>query len=137
MLCANSIPRANDASLEQRECGFDGIGMNVAFNVDVLFVADRLVPSSMHSRSHHCFGISGKFVRHNHIHGIGRDVLSDVLSESSALHILSMEESEFASGICRGVTLPDANNDFLSPASSRATARATLATANIGFILFR
>src|SRR5690348_12157234 len=117
MLCANPMPRSNDASLEQRECALDGIGMNVAINVDALFVADRLVAGSMHSGFHHRRRIGGKFVRHNYFDGFSRDVFANVLRQCSALYILGMEETQFTARISFRVALPDADYDFLVSAS--------------------
>ena len=33
MLCRDFMPRSNDAMLEQGECGFNGVGMNVSRHV--------------------------------------------------------------------------------------------------------
>ena len=30
MLCADFVPASHDAALEKRECGFDGVGVNVS-----------------------------------------------------------------------------------------------------------
>jgi hypothetical protein len=43
MLGADAVPRADDPALQQGECGFHGIGMDVALNVDFETVANRLV----------------------------------------------------------------------------------------------
>src|SRR5690242_18723759 len=99
MLCANPMPRADDASLEQGERGFNAIGVNVAFDVNALLMADRLVSSSMQSGFHHGGRIGGKFVSHDYVNGIGRNVLSDVLRQRSALNVIRMEEAEFTAGI--------------------------------------
>jgi len=34
MLRADFVPRSNDSALQQRECRFDRVGMNVPINVD-------------------------------------------------------------------------------------------------------
>ena len=34
MLCTDIMPRSHDAALEKRECGFYGVGVNVAHDVD-------------------------------------------------------------------------------------------------------
>lgn len=56
------------------------------------------------------------------------NVLADVLFHRSALHIVSVEESQFT------LTLPDADNDFLVRRS--ASGPAVSATADIGFVHF-
>ncbi len=44
MLCGDAMPRSDDAALEQRERGFNGVRMNLAVNVNLRFVLNRLVP---------------------------------------------------------------------------------------------
>ncbi len=43
MLCANTMPRSHDAALQERECGFYGVRVDVAVDVDAILVVDRLV----------------------------------------------------------------------------------------------
>ncbi len=43
MLRGNTVPCAHNAPLEQRERGFDGVGMNVPVNITPLLVLDGLV----------------------------------------------------------------------------------------------
>ncbi len=43
MLRAKRVPRSHDAALEQAEGGVCGIGMNVANDIDVAAVPNRLV----------------------------------------------------------------------------------------------
>lgn len=43
VLCADLVPCAHDAALEQGECGLDSIGMNITVNINAVFVLDRFV----------------------------------------------------------------------------------------------
>ena len=43
MLCADTVPRPHDATLQETESGFDCVGVNVAIYVDAAFVLDGLV----------------------------------------------------------------------------------------------
>ncbi len=43
MLCRNPMPRSHDAALEQRECRFNRVRVNVAANVDTLPALNRFV----------------------------------------------------------------------------------------------
>jgi hypothetical protein len=45
MLGANPVPCAHDAALQKRECGLDGIRMNVAHDIDA---ADWTAESGCH-----------------------------------------------------------------------------------------
>jgi len=87
MLCANPMPRSNDAALEQRKRGFHGIRVHVANRVDAVLVSDDLVPRE---DSGLCEGlrVSWKFVGHDYVN-ILRDVLTDVLRQRSGLNVLS------------------------------------------------
>ncbi len=61
MLWANSVPRSNDAALEQGECGLDGIGVNVSIDVDAILVLDGLVLCAQPGLLH-CAGVRSEFV---------------------------------------------------------------------------
>jgi hypothetical protein len=43
MLCRNPMPRTDDAALQQRERGFNGVRIDIAVNVDAGLVLDGLV----------------------------------------------------------------------------------------------
>src|ERR1039458_216817 len=92
MLRANSVPCSNDAPLEQRECGFYGVGMNVRPEPDVLFagVFDRLMLDSAHS-----LAVRGQFVSDDHVN-VAADVFLDVPRQSSSLGIFRMKEADSA-----------------------------------------
>src|SRR6185312_3842603 len=43
MLCADLVPASDDSALEQRECGFDRIGMDRADSINTLAVIDDVM----------------------------------------------------------------------------------------------
>jgi hypothetical protein len=46
MLRADVVPRSDDAALEEPECGFDGVSMNVTVNVHTETMIDRFMPTA-------------------------------------------------------------------------------------------
>ena len=103
MLCGNLMPRSHDAALEQRERGFDGIGVNVAHNVHAGTVVDFLVVRSLGFP--HGSIVRGCVIGEDDFH-ILRDIFADVLSECSALRVSRVEEAEIA------VAFADADDHF-------------------------
>src|ERR1022692_2176132 len=127
MLRAEPVPRSNDAALEQRESRFNGVGMNVSSEPDVLFraVIHGLMPSLAHG-----LAVRAIFIGHDHINVL-RDVLLNVPRQSATLGIFRMEESHWPA------TLTDANNDQLVAVPESGFAeRALLLPADIGFVHF-
>jgi hypothetical protein len=127
MLRADFMPRAHNSALEKRECGFNGIGVNVALGIDAELVANRLVPpvfSQMLRRAPVCFPI----VREQNI-DILADILADVLFERSALGVRGMEESQVAA------TLTDSDNDFFVIVF-RGLSLPPILAANVSFVHF-
>src|ERR1039458_8331414 len=98
MLCRDSMPRSHDAALEQGECRFYGVCVNVAANINALSMLNRFMFGVMHSSPFHGEGIGHEFIRHNHVY-IVADVFLDVLGECASLYILRMEESKFAAAL--------------------------------------
>jgi len=104
MLRADFVPRSHDASLQERERGFNRIGIDISLCVDVELVPNCFMSpvfSEMLRRS--LVGL--KVIGEQDIY-ILADVLSDVLFKGSALHIFRMEKSEIAAA------LTDSNYDF-------------------------
>ncbi len=125
MLCAKTMPRTNKTALEQGECGFDRVCVNICSGSDVLAstVAHSLMPSAADS-----FAVGAAvFVGHNHIHILG-DVLADVLRQSSALGVLCVKEPEIAAA------LPDADNDLFVAVTETSLAKCVLAATDVGFV---
>jgi len=120
MVGAKAMPRPHDSALQQREGRFDGVGMNVSDNVDLLAVIDRLM-AALEVVGLHCALISRVVVCNDHVH-IGADIFSDVPCECSRLHIVSVEEAKVAT------TLTDANNNLLFSFGSFLSNAALFAT---------
>src|ERR1019366_10072777 len=105
MLCANTMPRSNNAALEQRESGFDAVRVHVTVNVDAILVLNGFM-LRYHARLCNSARVSAELVSHDYVNVL-RDVFLDVLRQSARFHVLRVEESEFAA------TLPDADNHLL------------------------
>ena len=111
VLCADFVPCSHNAALQKRECGFNGVGVNVAHNVDVTAVLYGLVSCSRNSSSFHGEGIRGEIICENYI-DILANIFSNELRNRSSLDIASMEHAKLA------VTLTDSNYDFLFGSTS-------------------
>src|SRR5437016_1456611 len=57
VFCADAMPRSDDAALQERECVFHGVRMNVAVNVDFSLVLDSLMLDGRDSGFGHCVGV--------------------------------------------------------------------------------
>lgn len=127
MFGANLVPRSDDAALQKRECGFDGVGGNAsAVFVAGIFlgiVVDGFVLVFTYSGF-----ISGQFVGDDYVH-IGADVFLNVLRQGSLAGIFGMKEANIAAA------LPDTDNDFFVGSRFAATGMA-LFSADVGFIHF-
>src|ERR1035438_904031 len=127
VLCADAIPCSDDATLQEREGGFDSIGMNVSSKADVLFCAviHSLMPSVAHG-----LAIRAVIVGDDHVN-IFRNVLLDVPRQSSTLGIFCMEEAY------RPAALTNTNHDLLvAVAESGFAETALLLAADVGFVHF-
>lgn len=124
MLRADFMPRSENAALQEREGRFNGVGVNVAANVDAELVHDSLVPVTV-PRSTGGTAILPEIIRHKNL-AIVRDVLSDVLFEGSRAHVVRMKETQFA--------LPLTNPDYDLFVSRSASALTMRATADISFV---
>lgn len=126
MLCRDFMPRSHDAALEKRKGGFDGIGMNVAYDIASCAVIDGLVivPSGFLHR----YDIRYMVIRENDFH-VFADILADVFGERARLGIVTVEKPEIA------VALTDADDHFLVIVLCDVALAAHLA-ANIGHIHF-
>ena len=127
MLGADSMPRSDNAALEEGERRFDGVRVNVSVNVDLRFV---LYPSCADPSRRQCFLNRGRvgvqFIRYDDVHVLAH-VLADVLRQCAGFHILSMEESQIATA------LPDADYDLFF-GSVPSNARPFFSLANVGFV---
>src|SRR2546429_2006887 len=105
-LCADPVPRPDDAALQERECVFHRVRVNVALNVDFSLVPDSLMLHGWDSGFGHRVRVGWMFVRHDYVH-IGANVLPDVLSYRPSPDIACMKKTRFAAA------LTDADYDLL------------------------
>jgi hypothetical protein len=130
VLGADLVPSSHDAALEKRERRFNGVGVDVAHDIDAAAVLDGLVPDSRNVGVFHCKGIGGEVIHEDHVH-ILANVLADVLGNCSGLYVLSVEHAKLA------IALPDADYDFLfRSASGKPVSLGTVLSlsADVGFI---
>ncbi len=111
MLRADSVPRSDDAALQERKGGFDCVGVNIAVNVDAILVLDGLVLCGQ-SILLHGTGVRGEFVG-DHDVNILADILSNVFCKRSRLHVRGMEEPQIAAA------LTNTNDYFFGGAAPR------------------
>src|ERR1700688_3845922 len=110
MFCTDMMPSTTNATLEQGERVFNGVGMRVSHDVDSLAVIDRLVFSGWHSRPLDRGRIGWVIICKNHFR-IFADVLTNVLSHSFSLNVFGVKQSKLS------VTLANSNdNVFLCTA---------------------
>src|SRR5690242_11781008 len=85
MLCADTVPRSDDATLEQRECRLNRVGVDVAVNVH----ARAMVDSAM--LIFHVVNRCGSLVRSEFVSDerfdVFTDVHSDIARESASGHV--------------------------------------------------
>jgi hypothetical protein len=129
MLCGDAMPRSDDSALEQRESILDCIRMDVAVNVDLGFVLNRLVPIRQ-GKTLHRRRIGIEFIGHDYVH-IRADILADKLRQHAGLGIFGMKEAQIAAA------LTDADNDLFGALAETGFAlMAALDSANVSFVYF-
>lgn len=127
MLRANFMPRSENPALQKGECGFNSIGMNVAFYVDVQFVSDGFVPpvpAKMFRRA----PVSVEIVRKENL-DIFADIFADEFFQRAAFHVRCVEKAKVAAA------LPDAD-DVLFIVPSGLLAFAAIHTADERLVHF-
>ena len=130
MFCRDFMPRTNDAALQERECGLDTVRRNVSVNVDaVVMVYSPVDFVTVKSGLSQCSFVSGPFVRHDEIN-VAADIFLDVLRQRAGLHVLGMEETEFAAALL------ESDHDFLLIVLAALPVFAALDSTNKGFIYF-
>src|SRR5579872_522817 len=97
MLGADFVPRPDNAPFEQRERGLDGVGVDIAINVDPIFMLDGFVFRSVNSRSDHCLWVASPFVSDEHLDTGRIDIFLDVFRQRSRGHVLGFEKAQFTS----------------------------------------
>ncbi len=120
MLSVHFMPRSNDTALEQAECGFDGIGVNVAMRI-VPCVVDRAVLFPLNLGE--CPRIDLRFVRHNDFHPRAQ-VVVDNLADGFGSSVCRMNHAEVA------IPLPNADDNLFV----RPWTPAALPAAYVGFV---
>ncbi len=128
MLCADLVPRADDAALEQRKCGLDRIRVDISTDVLFRLVVHGLVFSAVDSSFDHSRWVTRQFVGDDDFY-IGADVFLDVLRQCARLRILSMEESQIAAA------LPDSDDNFFLILAV-LNSFSSLLSSDVGFIHF-
>jgi len=129
MLCGNTMPRSNNAPLEQAKSRFDCIRVNIAIDIDSASVTNSFVLGTMNACPDHRFRISRKLISDHYI-DIGTDVTPNVLCQRPALGVLGMEESQVAA------TLPNADHNFLVVMWPVPASASVLMSADIGLVHF-
>jgi 20S proteasome alpha/beta subunit len=105
MLSRKTMPRTDDAALQQTEGAFDGVRVDIAVHVDLRLMPDGLV-ALRESNLLHRGRIGLIFIGHDHIYVFAYVVL-DVLSERAALYVVGMKESNISAA------LPKSDHDLL------------------------
>lgn len=127
MLCTDAMPRSNDTALQEAECVFDSVGVNVAVNVDTSLVFDGLV---LLFELAHRGRICAIFVSHDHVNVFG-DVVFDKRGEGSDFRIASVKEAKLSAA------LPDADDNlFCALSESWLALMAALLSANVSLVHF-
>ena len=127
MLCADVMPSSHHPALQQRERGFNRVGVRIALDVDFQLVANRLVPSL--GAKILCGTLIGVVIIGEQDFDILAQIFGDILFQSLGLHVFSMEETEFAT------TLTDADYDFFV-VEPRAYPVSLIHSADEGFVHF-
>src|SRR6266478_1994758 len=127
MLCADLMPRSDDAAFQERECRFDCVSRDTSAVLIPRIFFGTVVHGFMLQLANGSL-VATPFVSDNHFH-ILTNILSDVFGKRSCAGIGGMEKPQIA------VALADTDNNFLSFHSSLNTLSA-LATAHIGFVHF-
>src|SRR5947209_3817170 len=84
VLRADLVPASNYSTLQQRESRFDSIGMNVAININLVTVTNRLMLGAFDASGNHRLGISRQFVGYHHIN-VSTNVFLDVVRQCPRL----------------------------------------------------
>lgn len=124
MLCANTMPCSNNASLQQGKRGFDCVRVDVAEDIRAFAVVDGLV-SIFHIVHLRGLAVDVKVIGHEQVN-IFTNIFLNVLRQSTRLHILSMEEAKIATA------LSNTYDDFLFTATT--TLATAPSTAHIGLV---
>lgn len=95
MLCGDSMPRSDDAALQERKGRLDGVCVELVVYILLCAMVYYVMLCCWHRSLAESSRISNEIIRHNHVN-IGGDILADVLRQSAALRIFRVEESQIA-----------------------------------------
>ena len=84
MLCRDFMPRTNYAGLEQRECGLDSVGRDIAVNVHPSLWRIVLCLSHVMSRPIQRVMIDRELIGHDYVYILAQ-ILFDVFSQRPGL----------------------------------------------------
>lgn len=130
VLGADAMPRANDAALEKRECGFDGVGRDhkavLMANVLFRFVIDCFTLRPL--RFGKARGVQNRLVGHDHVN-ILADVLLHDFADRLRRALFHVDEFQIAAA------LDNSDDGFFVLAIVSGACSMTL-TADVGFIYF-
>ena len=131
MLRTYSMPRSENAALEQVERRFNGVRMDIAVHVQVDAVHDCLVFCA-HSCSPSCAAILSQVIGHQDFDIIG-NILSDVLFKlfkRSRTHVIGMKGSQFTLANCGTGRIACATESPKSRQDAGATGRKSVSGGN-------
>ena len=119
------MPCAHDAALQERECGFDGVGVYVAANVLASLVIDGFM--LVFERSAHRAWIDRELVGNQYVYILANVVVDDLVKGGS-FQIVCAKKAQLSA------TLPNADDDFFVARVRGAGSTSTPSPADIGFI---
>jgi len=106
VLRADLVPCSHNSAFQEREGGFNGVGVNVPVNINPVPMADGFVLSALNASTNHGLWIGWKFVGHHNL-DIGTDVFLNVFCKCAGLGIFRVEEPQFTPA------LSQTNHNFL------------------------
>src|ERR1035441_4603212 len=125
MLCAEAMPRSDNAAFEQRKGRFYGISVNVGSGPHIL---PRAMGNGLVPRFADRLAIGTVFIGHNYVNVLG-DVVLDKLRQRASLGVLRVKEAHGTSA------LANTENDLLVAVSEPGlTHTAPVVAANVGFV---
>src|ERR1700676_4806118 len=102
MLFTNMMTSSANAPLEQGECVFDSVCMNIPHHIDLFRVIDSLMFFGRHASSLDCGWIGRVIIGKDHFR-IFADIFADIFGKCLSLYIFRVKQSKLS------VALPDAD----------------------------
>lgn len=104
MFCAHLVPRSHNAALQERECGFDSVGMDVTFYVNLELVPNRLV-ATVFPQIGRCAPVGVEVIGKQDFNVLA-DVLADESLERATFYIVNVKQAKVTAA------LPNPDNYF-------------------------